>query len=221
MSSNDLFPDINVALDFLEPHLEAARKVNGAVYQAFHVPDKQKMIQLLVTTREEAETNFLKYQDGKNCYFSPGIRDPRHPTPFQKPGVIALSGICFDQDFKDIDEANARKLIMNFGIKPSVQIMSGGGLQGGFIFEKPVMVEDPKSLDTAIKEIAKKLKGDSSHVGGLYRVPGTVNYPNKKKQERGRVPVMALLEEANSERYSLSDFASLSGPEEEFRDEKR
>ena len=213
--SESLQTDLKVALDFLEPHLKAARKVGGAIYQAFHVPDQKKMIQLLVTTREEVEANFHKYQDGRNCYFSPGIRDSKHPTPFQKSGVIASSAICFDQDFKDIEEAEARKLIENLGIKPSVQIMSGGGLQGGFIFDEPVIVKDPASFDSVIKKIAKNLKGDTGHVGGLYRVPGFVNYPNKKKRDRGRVPVIAQLEDMNAQRYTAEDFVSLSGPEDE------
>ncbi|MFC1491825.1 phage/plasmid primase, P4 family [Nitrospinota bacterium] len=196
------------AIDFLEPHLAAAQKVGGAIYLAFIVPDG-RTTQQLVTTREEARDTLRKFSKGRNSYFSPGIREAKAKNPFLKSSVIALSAIIADQDFKDINETEAREKIDAIGRKPSALIMTGGGLQASFVFEEPVLVDDPAPFDRVVKDLGAALGGDPGHIGGLYRLPGFLNLPNEKKRKRGRVPILAITEHLNGNRYSFEDFVDL------------
>jgi putative DNA primase/helicase len=207
-SSHNIIQDYGVVIDFLVPHLEAAQKVRGAIYFAFIVPDG-KVTQRLITTREEARATLCKFSKGRNSYFSPGIRDNKAKNPFLKSSVIALSAIVADQDFKDINETEAREKIEAIGRKPSALIMTGGGLQSSFIFEDPVLVDDPDPFDQVVKGLGTALGGDPGHIGGLYRLPGLLNLPNEKKRKRGRVPTYAVTEYLNGIRYSYEDFSDL------------
>ena len=101
--------------------------------------------------------------------------------------------------------------------KPTAIVFSGGGYQA---FWKLV---EPLALDGS-QEAADKAKlwnlglerqfgcADSCHnIDRIMRLPGTINLPNKKKRDSGRVPTLAALVEADwSLAYSLSDFEPAS-----------
>jgi hypothetical protein len=84
----------------------------------------------------------------------------------------------------------------------SVIIFSGGGYQGFWRQRKPIMIncneaaaEDAELYNV---QIAKLRGGDKCHnADRIMRLPGTVNWPNAKKRERGQVPVVAELIRAN------------------------
>ncbi len=117
---------------------------------------------------------------------------------------------------------------------PTVLIFSGGGYQALWALCEPVPFREaqkglnaktgkqeyPKAevdaitsqVETINKAIARALGADMgcSDVSRLLRVPGTINFPNAKKRDKGRVPVMSELIEHHPERvYKLSDFEAL------------
>lgn len=68
-------------------------------------------------------------------------------------------------------------------------------------------------IEALNKVIANKVGGDNCHnVDRIMRLPGTINYPNKKKRKAGRTDVLAYLlsEHTDYSRiYSMNDFAAL------------
>jgi RecA-family ATPase len=81
----------------------------------------------------------------------------------------------------------------NMGWHPTVQPSmvietSPGNFQFWFFLKEAVAADVGKELGERIRAAAKS-DHDTGTITQPYRVAGTVNYPNKKKQERGRVTV--------------------------------
>jgi putative DNA primase/helicase len=95
--------------------------------------------------------------------------------------IIGVLGLV--ADFDDDDAADyARRLPVT---APYVLETSAGRFQAFLPFDQPAAVADAKPVAVALKEFAKCDHGtaDMSHV---WRVPGTRNWPNKRKVDDGR-----------------------------------
>jgi hypothetical protein len=87
-------------------------------------------------------------------------------------------------------------------------VFSGGGYQA---FWK---LREPSTALTRVErvnlEIARRLGGDNCHnIDRIMRLPGTINVPNAKKRNAGRVPTLAYVIEAETDwprLYTLDDF---------------
>ena len=79
--------------------------------------------------------------------------------------------------------------------KPTVIVFSGGGYQAFWRLQQPIAVSSLKECEEAERyneQIQILLDADSCHSADhVMRLPGTVNFPNKKKQGRGQETVLA------------------------------
>lgn len=95
---------------------------------------------------------------------------------------------------------------------PTVIIFSGGGYQGFWRLEEPILVNGDLELAEDTKRYNQKLEqkfgADNCHnIDRIMRLPGTVNIPGAKKLKKGRKPALAkvlLFEEFNI--YPVSEF---------------
>jgi hypothetical protein len=90
---------------------------------------------------------------------------------------------------------------------PTIIVDSGGGIQALWRLEDPFKARFETELDLAEdanRFLLEKLTGGdpgTHDVTRLLRLPFTVNLPNAKKRQRGRVPVLATSIEINDTRY--------------------
>ena len=94
---------------------------------------------------------------------------------------------------------------------PTCVIFSGGGYQGFWRLEKPLLIdgEEDKYEDAKLynKQLEIVFGADNCHnVDRIMRLPGTVNLPDAKKTAKGRVATLAELVEFNENVYPLSQF---------------
>ncbi len=75
-------------------------------------------------------------------------------------------------------------------ISPSLIIDSGNGIQAFYPLSE--LIIDHALVERANRALAAKYSGDKCHsIDHLMRLPGSINWPNKKKQELGRIPALA------------------------------
>lgn len=157
---------------------------------------------------------FIEKHNGKeNLYFN--VNPVKHPveTKANKEQVQSLAYLhvdCDPEPGKDIGEERERilKMLQDFKPRPTVILDSGGGYQAFWKLKEPVYIknlEHAKELEAYNKQLEHRFKSDHTHnIDRIMRLPGTVNLPNKKKRERGRVAALATVIEADWERvYEL------------------
>lgn len=103
---------------------------------------------------------------------------------------------------------------------PSAIIYSGGGFNALWRLDIPLPIavegltgpevegryEDAKRYNLQLEIL---LGGDNCHnIDRILRLPGTTNWPNKKKQAKGRVPVTAEIVELRDSTYPISRFVA-------------
>lgn len=98
---------------------------------------------------------------------------------------------------------------------PTVTLFSGGGYQAFWRLAEPILLDGtPTAIEDAERynqQIALMLRADNCHnVDRIMRLPGTINWPNKKKRERDQEPILAELVEADwSLVFQLTDFVQM------------
>lgn len=124
----------------------------------------------------------------------------------------ALSSMCAawcEIDFKGaghkgatIEEAEARKRLMEFPLKPSIIQLSGGGIQIFWLGKEPIEGNDLWRLKAVNKAVATCLGADKQSVdlARILRIPGTMNL----KYSPPRQVQITWLRLEN--RYTLDDF---------------
>jgi hypothetical protein len=131
---------------------------------------------------------------------------------------------------KDADGLIERKEV-------SIIINSGNGLQYIFVLAEPVPLsaqvvkkkgnpttepcENTKALAAEGRRLALRFNGDKvQNTDRIFRVPYTVNMPNAKKREKGRMPVLATAYHFSDRRFSRDQLKRLSLPNlDDFPDE--
>lgn len=137
----------------------------------------------------------------------------------RKEDVAELAMLHVDIDpRKGEDPAAARAAAIArldaFKPPPSIVIDSGGGVQALWLLDEPLFIGgDIPAAEEAERynqKLIADLDGDANcfNIDRLLRLPGTINLPNAKKRQAGRVPRLATVDEARSpgDRYSLSKF---------------
>ncbi len=122
-------------------------------------------------------------QKNRNVYMPLVLMNPelKRGAKGGRDDIQSLFGLC--ADFDD-DQAHLWK--ERLPAKPSfVMETSQGRYQAVYLFERPVKPETVKDLAIALKEYSNCDHGtkDLCHV---WRIPGTLNWPNKKKVDAGR-----------------------------------
>ncbi|RWN31109.1 MAG: hypothetical protein EOR97_13050 [Mesorhizobium sp.] len=96
--------------------------------------------------------------------------------------------------------------------EPSVLVDSGGGFQALFRLAEPIMLDRTGEMADEVARrnhaLAVRFGGDiaAKDVSRVLRLPGTMNWPDKKKREKGRklAPTTLLRHDGNA--FPLSDF---------------
>lgn len=78
----------------------------------------------------------------------------------------------------------------NFRLPPSAIVYSGNGVQALWALDTPIKINGEKEADEAARynwELARLLDGDgpTRDISRVLRLPGSTNYPTKKKREKG------------------------------------
>lgn len=153
----------------------------------------------------------------KNVYFGVGLTAAtKQKGRAAVPDVTAIPGIWFDLDIADAAHAEAnlpatvseaRQLVDEFPLPPSILVHSGHGLHAYWLFRELMDVTDDRPRDLLqrfqaalrAKAVARGWKLDSTHdLARVLRLPGTTNYKSDP------VPV-TVIHSDESARYNYYD----------------
>ncbi len=182
-------------------------------------PDAPGATQHFCITAEDAIAVATRANGTANVYVGACPRFRRGGT---KNDVNTVVAFWADLDFHQIDPNRdlalelAYRRIEALGIRPTMLVHSGNGLQVWWLLHQPAEITDEWSIErfeSINNGLAQRLGGDHVHdLGRVLRVPGTMNLPTTKKRERGCVPVMARLLSSNGPTYDPSDFVTIAIP---------
>jgi hypothetical protein len=178
-------------------------------------PDSGRIATSEFTDLEAAHAWIEDYNGERNLYFSPNPTRPGLTSKAKKDDVTELAVLHIDLDppkHTDLDlvawQDQAIAKLAAFQPPPSDVVRSGNGLQGYWRL-KPVPVNgnigDLEAYNIALEQA---LCGDHCHnIDRIMRLPGTINLPDKRKRDLGRVPVQAQVVHSNpAQVYTLDDF---------------
>jgi hypothetical protein len=95
--------------------------------------------------------------------------------------IVAMLGLVVDLD------ADTGK-VGEIPIEPNMVLeTSGGNFQPFVLFDRPLTSADAKPFAAALKRATGSDHG-TADIAHVWRIPGTLNWPNRKKRERGRSP---------------------------------
>ena len=172
-----------------------------------------------VHEKGEMQTWIDDRQGSKNLYFTVNPAS----VPFIGPGKVEhihIRGVTALQVDLDPSHCAERKRLLrrlrSFRPAPSLIVDSGGGYQGLWLLDREYPLTDEHTsapLDAFNTHIAIQLGGDPCccPIDTLMRLPGTINIPDERKLERGRVAAIArLVEYHERRRYPLSAFTPVT-----------
>lgn len=185
-------------------------------------PDKIGLKTQTFYPNEEAELLawLEKFNGVENCYFHLNEVGGRLTNKASKEDMKRAHWLHVDVDPRkghDIPSEQAR-ILKAFqeppdGIpKPTLITFSGGGYQAFWKLKSPFIldgdVERAAELERFNKTMEQTFGGDNCHnVDRIMRLPYSINLPDKKKRDKGRVAAMAKVVEVHSELvYPLGDF---------------
>lgn len=109
----------------------------------------------------------------------------------------------------DVDDLDAFARLEAFMPPPTSVVFSGGGYQAFWRLQVPE--KDLDRVERCNVALAKQLGGDNCHnVDRIMRLPGTLNIPNKKKKDQGRVIALAQLVANLTDFERLHDIAAFN-----------
>ena len=111
----------------------------------------------------------------------------------------------------DGNPAELRCKLGAFSLPPSLIVHSGGGAHAYWLLCEPFALlseEQITRFEHVLKGLADALGGDQSATDAsrVLRIPGTVNYPDKKKSAKGRETAPSRIAEHTDKLYSFDDF---------------
>lgn len=219
-------PDVNVAVDFLTGMHPTA----PWVLTVLDPENVEKSITATFGVSAEAKVRtFIERWNGeRGLYFSTNPLRMAMSKKAKATDVAALTYLHVDIDphaGEDIEVERARILSLltdrlPAGVpKPTAIVFSGGGYQAFWKLETPLELDGSQAAADKAKLWNLGLEhkfgcADSCHnIDRIMRLPGTINVPNKKKRERGRVPTLAKIVDADwSRAYPLSSFEPAPPP---------
>lgn len=162
-------------------------------------PDQKKIRTRTCTSVEEVDEWVAEHLDEWNVYYTPNptVRPLGERDKTKLTDIAAVTHLHVDVDPRageDVNEEQARILDMlqRATPPPSCIVFSGGGYQALWKLAEPIEVDgDEQAARDAgryNKQLEIEFEGDHCHdVSHILRLPGTINHPNRRKRERGRV----------------------------------
>jgi len=216
-----LLPDTGAALDFLDhwcgdgPRVLTAIPPDGGktATATFGAGDRDRMAEWIDAR-----------QGRQNIYFTVNrVFGPVNSKP-KKSHIEAAIALHVDVDPRAgeplaAERERAERVLREHDPAPSVIVDSGGGYQGFWLLDAPVVMEGERGdearhlpVEDRNRRIEVALGGDDCHnIDRIMRLPGTVNLPGEKKRKKGRTPRVARVIFAHwSLRHRLADFEPLA-----------
>lgn len=172
------------------------------------------------TDSKEAEAWAIRQNETKNIYFH--VNRTRGPltAKAKKEDIAAVEYLHVDIDPRtgeDFEQERARILRLLTaelpkGVPaPSLVIDSGGGFQAFWRLAEPLNIDGDTDKAHEAERYNRALElafgADSCHdVSRIMRTPGTMNWPNKKKRDKGREPREAEVYSRTGATYPLTAF---------------
>ncbi|MCP4994039.1 MAG: hypothetical protein GY934_09705 [Gammaproteobacteria bacterium] len=207
---------MHIAIDFLNKYRPGGPWLLTAVPVA-----GGSLTTLTFTAKQEDKLEKWLNRIGKNhnLYFSVNPTINLMTKKAKREDMKQVDWLHVDVDPRageDIAEEQARILELFRAAKPrpTCVIFSGGGYQGFWKLDEPIIINGDVSLAEDAKRYNMQLEilhgGDNCHnIDRIMRLPGTMNRPNAKKQAKGRVEVMAeLLYFDDSVQYPITAFTA-------------
>ncbi len=211
-------PDTRAATDFLERW-----PCERWVLTSIHPEHRRTTTATFGPKTRDAAAKWIDTRQGKeNIYFmvNPAIRDLNSKA--KKTDVKGMIALHVDVDpragktLKD-EQERALRVLQEFIPPPSIIIFSGGGYQGFWLLNDEQKINGDQNrieeLEAYNRKIELDLQGDHCHnIDRIMRLPGTINVPDEKKCQKGRVPALAYVVEAKwTRRYSIDQFTPAPG----------
>lgn len=210
-------PDTAAAIEYLRWLRPAGPWLLAAIADGKRPP----VVRTFAAADVDAIARWLAEQNGQrraNVYYAP---NPTRAAMAKKPAatdIASLSWVHVDidpQPDRPLADEQARILAAlrrHDGLpEPSAIVFSGGGYQALWRLAEPLALDgsqvaaDRAKLHNLQAEYA--LGADRCHnVDRILRLPGTINWPNAKKQERGQVPTLARVVVRSDAAYPLAAF---------------
>lgn len=168
-------------------------------------PDRDKLDTRSFSDEKTATEWIEAYNGQRNLYFHVNpARDVNARKKLKRTDVASVNYLHVDIDPNPGEAADATfraralGLLQKFEPEPTVIIFSGGGFQGLWKLDAPLLLDGSieKAEDAKLYnvDIEKRLGGDNCHnIDRLMRLPGTMNMPGELKRKKGREPVEATL----------------------------
>ena len=132
----------------------------------------------------------------RNVYWTVNeVRRGLHKKPTKADiigGRFAHVDVDPPKDGGSFDKARELTRLEAMPCRPSFVIDSGGGIQA--FWRLSVEQANLPQLEIANRQIRDVCGGDNcQNIDRIMRVPGTINWPDVRKRERGRVPVLSTI----------------------------
>tara|TARA_R110000803_G_scaffold20201_18_gene52305 strand:- start:862 stop:3258 length:2397 start_codon:yes stop_codon:yes gene_type:complete len=212
----NLSADVNQSVSFL-----AWYRAEGPWVLTAIAPDKRMLetVTFKVGEEKQLEAWLAKSNTDKkwNIYFSVNPTLCAVSKKAEKKDIASLSWLHTDIDpepGRDLTEQRHEILADLQGERgglpePTCIIFSGGGYQAFWRLKEPLPLtpENTEDAERYNQQIDLLLGADACHnVDRIMRLPGTINWPNAKKRERGQTPVLAEAVTQTDNVYPLTAF---------------
>lgn len=178
---------------------------------------------------EQDVIEWLSYHRRSNLYYSVNepIQSSYESKKLSKLDINKVHYLHVDVDPRkdepiDQEQARIAAQIENYSIPPTFIIFSGGGYNCLWRLDSPIDIannspSDEETLRRAIDverrnwqfELDFSTPDHCRDVSRILRLPGTINWPNAKKQAQGRVPVLASIITYRDSSFPLSKFVAV------------
>lgn len=137
--------------------------------------------------------------EGFNVYFSVNRVRTGLGAERKKTDLIAVRFVHVDKDppkgtagWSEEEREAALDQILGAPVKPTTVVWSGNGYQALWRSDDSLSYEEAEDIN---KRLIQALGGDTGthDLSRLLRVPGLINWPDKRKRDWGRVPVAARI----------------------------
>ena len=175
------------------------------------VPDGAIITRTFRSDQEKGVLAWLSQHNKRNIYFQ--VNSSGQSILQKKASKNDISEAEFlhvdvDPDSKlefEISRQEIFNRLTEYTFQPSFIIDSGGGYQAFWRLDVPT--KDLNLAERCNLQIARELGGDHCHnIDRIMRLPGTTNWPDRRKKKKGRIPAPAELSYESTTEYSIDRF---------------